>query len=137
MDPIAQRIAQSAAPAPSANVFTDEEIAALEAAHRRIARVPGGEGDYEIVFRSAKKSEWSMFRKRAHDDDVREKAEAQEVLLTQCVIAVVYRGQKAIGVTEARKLLAEVLDDYPQIPDDKNVSNLIKKVNGGVGDSGK
>lgn len=113
------------------NVFTPEEIAALESEHRRIGRIPHAEGDYEIVIRSAKKAEWRMFRGRAHSDE--ERADAQEQLVMACVVAVKYRGEMATGTEPARRLLARVLDDYPAIPDDKSVSALIKKLNGDVG----
>ncbi len=120
--------------APVANTFTPEEIAALEAEHKRVGRIPGGDGAYEIVIRKANKPEWRMFRGNAHDDDA--KADAEETLVTQCCGAVGYEGRKAIGKEPSRALLAEVLNDWPQSPDDKNVSALIKKLNGGVG-SGK
>lgn len=122
------------ADAPVSNTFTPEEIAALEAEHRRIGRVPHAEGEYELVIRSAKKAEWRMFRGRIHSDD--ERADAQEQLVTACVVAVRYRGETAIGSAAARILLAKVLEDYPGIPDAKAVSDLVKKLNGDVG-SGK
>lgn len=119
------------APVIVSNTFTAEDIARLEAEHRRIGRIPHAEGDYEIIIRSAKKAEWRMFRGRAHSDE--ERADAQEQLVTACVVAVKYRGETAEGTDAARKLLARVFDDYPAIPDDKSVSALIKKLNGDVG----
>jgi hypothetical protein len=120
------------APAASPNTFTAEEIAALESEHRRIGRIPSEHGDYEVVIRSAKKSEWSIFKKKILDDDVREKADAQETLIVQCCVAVKYRGRVAFG-KEARPLLIELIDDYPAMPDAKSVSDLIKTLNGDVG----
>lgn len=118
---------------PIINTFSADEIAALEAEHRRIGRIPSEHGDYEVVIRSAKKLEWSTFKKRILDEDIREKAEAQEGLLMACVVAVAYRGRRAFGAAEARKLLAELTDDYPAMPDAPGVTSLIKTLNGDVG----
>lgn len=113
------------------STFTDEEIKALELEHRRIGRLPHEEGAYEVVIRSADKLQWRAFRNAAHDDDAR--ADAQENLIMATVVAVAYGGEKAIGREPARALLKKLLDDYPAMPDDKHVSAMIKRLNGGVG----
>ena len=142
MNPIAQSIAGQApapvypvinAPANAApNTFTPEEIAQLESEYRRIGVIPSEHGDYALVIRSAKRVEWNTFKKRVLDDDIREKADAQVSLVSSCCIAVKYRGRSAFA-QDARKLLEEVLDDYPAMPDQPPVTALIKTLNGDVG----
>jgi hypothetical protein len=117
--------------APAPNTFSDDEMAALEAANKRVARIPHEDGVYEIVIRHAQKLEWRKFRGSAHDEDAI--SDAQETLITQCVVAVAYEGEKAIGKDAARALLARLLNDWTAVCDDKKVSDLIKKLNSGVG----
>lgn len=113
------------------NTFTDDEVRGLEAQHKRIGRIPHEEGLYEIVIRHAEKLQWRVFRASAHKED--EVSDAQETLIRQCVVAVAYEGEKAFGKDAARALLDRLLLDWPAVPDDKKVSELIKKLNSGVG----
>lgn len=119
------------ADATSPNTFTDDEIAALEATHKRIARIPHEDGLFEIIIRHAEKLHWRVFRGSAHKED--EVADAQETLIRQCVVAVKYEGEVAVTKEAARALLDRLLIDWPAVCDDKKVSDLIKKLNSGVG----
>jgi hypothetical protein len=116
---------------PVDNTFTADEIKALELEHRRIGVIPSSEGAFEVVIRSAEKLQWRKFRSAALDDDSR--ADAQENLITDTVVAVAYAGEKAIGKEPARALLKKLLNDYPAMCDSKHTSDLVKKLNGDVG----
>lgn len=114
-----------------ANTFSDDEIKALESEHRRVGVVPHEDGEYEYLLGPADKLQWRNFRANANDDDRR--ADAQEQLIKATVIAVAYKGQKAIGKADARKLFEELLADYVSATDGKAISAVVFKVNGQAG----
>ncbi len=119
------------APAPVVNAFTADEIAGLEAQFKRVGRIPSADGAFEFVIRPAQKAEWRMFRGSAHNEDA--VSDAQETLITQCVVAVAYEGEKAFDKDAARALFARLLSDWCAVCDDKKVSDMIKAMNANVG----
>lgn len=120
----------AAAPLP-AGEFTADEVATLEGAFRRIAIVPHEDGEYSYAFKPAEKLQWRAFRAAANDEDKR--SDAQEQLIKQCVVAVIYKGERALDVPSARALLDKLLNDYVSATDGREVSKLIFKVNGQAG----
>lgn len=119
------------------NTFTEEERAALEAEHRRIAIISSEGGDYEIVIGPADRLQWRTFRSKSTKEDERDSA--QEVLVTSTIVAIAYKGAKTIGKVEARKVLGELLKDWAGCTDGAEVFGLLKRVNMGQGErrSGK
>lgn len=124
-----------ATPNSSTNSFTDDEIKQLETVYRRVAVVPHEDGEYEYVFGPAAKLQWRAFRGAANDEDKR--ADAQETLIKQTVVAVAYKGRKELEQAGARKLLDELLADFTSAADGREVSRLVFKVNGQAGARGK
>lgn len=124
-------VVASGTPALPIGEFTPDEVATLETAYRRIAIVPHEDGEYSYAFKPAEKLQWRAFRAAANDEDKR--SDAQEQLIKQCVVAVVYKGERSTDVPTARALLDKLLSDYVSATDGREVSRLIFKVNGQAG----
>lgn len=115
----------------TSNLFTDDEIKTLEGEHRRIARVPHEDGEFEYVVKPGDKLQWKLFRKSINNED--ERPDAQETFVMQTVVAVAYAGKRAFGKDDARKLLTELLKDWVAAADDKKVTDVLVRLNSGVG----
>lgn len=100
--------------------ITEEELSALETAHKRIGHLKSKECDdkgipaWEIVLRKPSRQEYKQFRAQSHNPA--QVAEAQEILARKCV------------VHPSRELFDSMLEDYPAIPE--AAGEMFKKLTG-------
>ena len=118
-------------PAPI-NTFAPEEIAALEAEHEDVLvmRDPFEEEEarYTYVMRPAEPLAWRDFERKVNDKE--QIAQALPVLVKSCVVAVAYKGEKAIGKDAARALWDRLLKRYPAAVSGNDLIAGIMKFNG-------
>ena len=96
--------------------ISQDQLDALEAAHRRIAHVLGKDDAWEIVLRRPRRDEYKAFRSRVHNAS--QIADAQELLCRQVVVAV----GALIALDKASTLavqnaFGDLLEEYPGIPE--------------------
>lgn len=111
------------------DLITKEQMAELEAKHIRIARLQNHKAGFEVVFRKPRRAEFKQLRARAHNPPQR--AEAQEILARQCVVAVFSGGTLALD-DKARLALDELLEDYPSVCDSEAASALFQRLMDGA-----
>ncbi len=106
-------------------MLTEEQIAEFETKHGDVKHVIGKDKKWEIVFKTPLRKDFKAFKARAGNES--QKAEAQEIMLRQCVIF-------PPTLTEFDALL----DKFPGISENEDVSRGIKELCGMVSEvSGK
>ena len=84
-------------------MLTDEQVAEYETEHKRVARLRGQNGAWEVVLRKPTRAEYKQFRSRSHDPS--KAPDAQELLVRQCC------------VYPSREAFDALLEDWPGIPE--------------------
>lgn len=85
-------------------MLTQEQIQELEVQHGRIAHVRSRtEGEWEVVLKKPKRSDYKMFRSQSHNSS--QAADAQEILVRKMVV-----------YPDADAFMA-MLEEYPAIPE--------------------
>jgi hypothetical protein len=98
--------------------ITEEKLAELRGAHRRIKLITIG--DVSFVIRAPKRHEYKQFRSKSFGDG---KAEAMEDLL------------RLLVVEPTRVAFDEVLEEYPGLAESKDVQNAVSAFVGMVADT--
>lgn len=114
------------------NNFTDDEIKALETEYEDVLVLHDGldaeERRYTYVLRPAEPLQWRQFESKASNEDTA--AQAMAPFIQSTVVAVAFKGEKAIGKDAARKLWERLIKRYAAAASGKDLVQAVMKFNG-------
>lgn len=111
------------------NIFTDEEIAQLEAEYGDICEPLTDDVHYSFVCKVAEPLQWRPFEAKAHRGGD-EAAGATATLIEGTIVACVYKGEKAMARDDAKKLWKKLIKGRPAAASGEHTLRALMRLNG-------